>query len=186
MANDKRTRLVEAADQLFHQQGIHSTTLANIADLAKVPLGNVYYYFKSKESIIQAVLVRRQRLLRDQFEQLDQVGDIKARLQAFIETHKTQHESIAHFGDPLGSLCHELSKQDNAAIREGARELMGDILGWCEKQFSALGKDLDGAKSLASSLVARLQGIHLLTLTFKDPSLAERQTQSLAAWVQTV
>ena len=32
--NDKRERLIDAADQLFHQQGVSTTTLANIATLA--------------------------------------------------------------------------------------------------------------------------------------------------------
>ena len=47
--NDKRERLVQAADKLIYEQTFHTTTLANIAKLAEVPLGNVYYYFKTKE-----------------------------------------------------------------------------------------------------------------------------------------
>ena len=46
--NDKRERLIEAADKLIYEQTFHTTTLADIAKLADVPLGNVYYYFKTK------------------------------------------------------------------------------------------------------------------------------------------
>ena len=52
----KRARLVAAARQMVHQQGVESTTLADIAQAAGVPLGNVYYYFKTKDDIIQAVV----------------------------------------------------------------------------------------------------------------------------------
>ena len=38
----KRERLVAAATKLLHQQGIERTTLADIANAADVPAGNVY------------------------------------------------------------------------------------------------------------------------------------------------
>ena len=40
-----------AAAQLLHQQGIERTTLADIAKVADVPAGNVYYYFKTKDEV---------------------------------------------------------------------------------------------------------------------------------------
>ena len=46
-APDKRTRLVQAAMNLVYQLGFGKTTLAHIAQAAKVPLGNVYYYLNS-------------------------------------------------------------------------------------------------------------------------------------------
>jgi len=45
---DKRARLMEAAETLFYQQGVHRTTLADIAQEAEVPLGNIYYHFRTK------------------------------------------------------------------------------------------------------------------------------------------
>ena len=53
---DKRIRLIEAAMILIHQQSFNLTTLADIAHKADVPLGNVYYYFKKKEDIGEAVI----------------------------------------------------------------------------------------------------------------------------------
>ena len=52
----KRERLVGAATQLLHQQGAERTTLADIANAADVPAGNVYYYFKTKDDVIAAVI----------------------------------------------------------------------------------------------------------------------------------
>ena len=51
--NDKRDRLVEAADKLIYEKTFHTTTLADIAKEADVPLGNVYYYFKTKDAIME-------------------------------------------------------------------------------------------------------------------------------------
>src|ERR1700733_10212564 len=109
--NDKRERLIEAADTLFHQQGVSNTTLANIATLADVPLGNVYYYFKSKDSIILAVVDRRKRQLTTLFSEWNNHTDVKNRLKALIEYMGTLAEESAKFGDSLGGLCQELGKQ---------------------------------------------------------------------------
>jgi AcrR family transcriptional regulator len=42
---------VESAKSLFYEQGVFPTTLAEVAERAEVPLGNVYCYFKTKEQI---------------------------------------------------------------------------------------------------------------------------------------
>ena len=183
--NDKRTRLVEAADQLFHQQGVSNTTLANIATLADVPLGNVYYYFKSKDSIILAVIDRRKRAVQNLFSQWNENTSVKARLQSFINHALTLAEEAAQFGDALGSLCQELGKQ-GGAIGEAASELMQDVLSWCESQFQAMGRTEPDSKKLALNLVASLQGISLITLTFRDPHFINRQNEFLNQWLETV
>jgi TetR/AcrR family transcriptional repressor of nem operon len=41
----KRQRLVDSARELIHEQGVQRTTLAQIAERADAPPGNVYYYY---------------------------------------------------------------------------------------------------------------------------------------------
>ncbi|MGZ3346649.1 MAG: TetR/AcrR family transcriptional regulator, partial [Caulobacteraceae bacterium] len=55
---DKRDRLVEAAADLAHRRGFRETSLAAIAEAAGVPLGNVYYYFKTKDALAEALIER--------------------------------------------------------------------------------------------------------------------------------
>jgi AcrR family transcriptional regulator len=52
----KRERLVTSAADLMHRQGVPVTTLAQVAQAADVPPGNVYYYFKTKDEVIAAVI----------------------------------------------------------------------------------------------------------------------------------
>lgn len=183
--NDKRERLVEAADTLFHQQGVSNTTLANIATLADVPLGNVYYYFKSKDSIILAVIERRKRLLSNLFTEWNAKPDVRSRLSSLVQYIGTLADEAAKFGDSLGSLCQELGKQ-GGAIGQATSQLMNEIIGWCEKQFQALGKSEEESSKLALNLVACLQGISLITLTFKDPNYVTRQGEYLNQWIERV
>ncbi len=180
---DKRARLIEAADKLFYEQGVNVTTLANIASLADVPLGNVYYYFKSKESIVLAVIARRREMIQAQFAEWSSLNQ-KGRLKSFIESNATLSSQTATFGDWLGSLCQELCKQ-TGDISNAASELLKDVLKWCETQFKELGKG-EKSQSLALSLLSGIQGTSLLTLTFKDPKVTEQQTNYLNQWLEAV
>lgn len=180
---DKRIRLVEAADKLFYEQGVSITTLANIAALAEVPLGNVYYYFKSKESIILAVIERRRQAIQAQFTSWETLNN-KGRLMSLIEHNATQGQEASSFGDWVGSMCQELCKQ-GGDISTAASGLLKDVLNWCETQFKGMGKG-DQSQTLALSLLSGLQGTSLLTLTFKDPTVSEQQSHYLINWLETV
>jgi len=182
--NDKRERLVDAADKLVYEQTFHTTTLADIAKAADVPLGNVYYYFKTKEAIMDAVLLKRANEWRRLFEQWEQIADVKQRLSALLEHNAAQSEMFARFGCVIGTLCQELSKQEGV-LSNVAAKLMADILRWIETQFKALGKG-EQASQLATHLLAGIQGMNLLTLTFKEPKYIERQSQSLQEWLGAV
>ena len=53
-----RDAILESAAALFRRQGYSATTLRQIASLAKIEAGSVYYYFDSKEEILEEVLER--------------------------------------------------------------------------------------------------------------------------------
>lgn len=179
--NDKRTRLIQAANRLFQEQGVKVTTLANIAQLAEVPLGNVYYYFKSKESIIMTVIEYRRQQLKALFSSFEQSADPKVRLNQLIHhALKTSEDSLT-LGDALGSLCQELSRQ-GGELASAATSLMNEMMSWVEGQFKAMGKTND-TRLLAAHLVSGLQGTSLLGVTLADHELLDKQAQSLNHWV---
>ena len=51
-----RDTILEAAAKLFRRQGYSATTLRQIAALAEIKAGSIYYYFDSKEAILDEVL----------------------------------------------------------------------------------------------------------------------------------
>lgn len=48
--------MIAAAYALVYRRGVARTSLADIAQAADVPVGDVYYYFKTKDDIIAAVV----------------------------------------------------------------------------------------------------------------------------------
>lgn len=57
-SEETRARILEAALALFLERGYQETTMRAIADRAGVAVGNAYYYFASKEHLIQAFYAR--------------------------------------------------------------------------------------------------------------------------------
>ncbi|WP_313369684.1 TetR/AcrR family transcriptional regulator [Achromobacter animicus] len=54
-----RANLLDLATQLFAAQGVAATTIANIAQRAGVTPAMLHYYFKSREQLIDAVVLER-------------------------------------------------------------------------------------------------------------------------------
>ena len=50
--------ILETALEMFRERGYEETTMRAIAEKAGVSLGNAYYYFRSKEYLIQAFYQR--------------------------------------------------------------------------------------------------------------------------------
>jgi len=55
---ETRARILETSLRLFRERGYDATTMRLIAAEAGVSVGNAYYYFKSKETLIQAFYLR--------------------------------------------------------------------------------------------------------------------------------
>ncbi len=56
---DTKTRILDAAEQLFMEHGFEATSLRSLTSAAGVNLAAVNYHFGSKEVLFQAVLTRR-------------------------------------------------------------------------------------------------------------------------------
>jgi len=180
---DKRQRLVAAGTRMFHQQGVEGTTLADIAKEADVPLGNIYYYFKTKDELVEAVIEAAERDLQIQLASLDRHRSPKARLKALVNSLTDQREIVAQYGCPMGSLCSELDKRIDGLDRAAAK-LFAVILDWVELQFRGMGRK--DARDLAVALLAAYQGISLLTNTLRDPELMIREGRRLDRWIDSL
>ena len=181
----KRERLVAAATQMLHQQGVEATTLADIATAAGIPLGNVYYYFKTKSDIIAAVIDAQAGSIHSMLARLDaSQPDPAARLKALFAALAGEKEMVARYGCPHGTLCQELAKHGEGAGVPDASLLVLMPIDWAERQFAAMGRA--DARALAIQAIAAYQGAALLTSALRDPAVLERESQRMAAWIDSL
>jgi AcrR family transcriptional regulator len=182
-ASDKRDRLLEAAKVLIYRQGLAQTTLADIAEESGVPLGNVYYYFKTKDDIATAVLEDYKLGMVEALREIDAAEpDPKLRLVRFIKKLAACKEEIADRGCRVGSLCQELNKCEQL-LAEKADGIIAIQVKWVTAQFKAMGRK--DASDQAVELIASMQGISLLGNALKSPAVIGRQLALLCDRVGT-
>jgi len=170
----KRERLVIAACELLHHRGVEATTLADIAQAADVPLGNVYYYFKTKDEIVAAVA----RAHVDQIEAMAASLERghrtpKSRLKALVRMVAGQREPIAQYGCPYGTLCADLAKREGEEPSERAAQLMTTLISWTEQQLVAMGRR--DAHDLAVEIIVAYQGSALVASALGDATFFTEQ-----------
>ena len=179
----KRERLVAGATEVIHRQGVERTTIADIARAADVPVGNVYYYFKTKDELVGAAIDSHMRDIHALLDSLERHRTPQARLKALVRELTAQRELAARYGCPLGSLCSELDKRTDGLDRDCA-EMLRLPIDWAEQQFRLIGRR--DARDLAVALMASYQGIALLTNTFRDPELMTREARRLERWIDSL
>lgn len=181
---DNRTRLLQAAEKTTYRYGFGNTALADIAKEAKVPLGNVYYYFKTKDEIGDALVALRLSRFRKLLQELDKAGSPKERLCGFVQIKIKNREVLARSGCPVGTLCSELHK-NGGPVAKKSTILLAEALTWMQTQFRAFGKGAD-SHGLAVHLLSATQGVSVLAHTFHNPDLIEIEAARLKAWIRAL
>src|SRR5918996_1064358 len=92
-----------------------------------------------------------------------------------------KRELAALYGCPHGTLCSELNKRDDD-LERAASKLMQLFIDWAEQQFRSMGKR--DARDLAVAMISSYQGIMLLTNTFRQPELIDREARRLDRWIE--
>ena len=183
---DKRTRLIDTAMKLAYRRGFREASLADIAEAAHVPVGNVYYYFKTKEELGEAVVERRLAQFRELREEIDRLSSPKERLLAFVESIHGNREQLARGGCPLGDLCSELHKEGGALAKKSAA-LFTEPMGWLEEQFRAAGhQHEEDARELSAHLFCAYQGMAVVAHAANDPDLVVMEVKRLKDWIGTL
>jgi AcrR family transcriptional regulator len=187
-STEKRAELVRAATQLLHEQGFARTTLADVAALARVPLGNVYYYFKTKEALAEAVIAAHEAALRELFASWAATHrDPRLRLRRLVRAPLNSADTIVRFGCPHGSLCQELEKlEPDAPLAKAAARLLTVYIDWAEEQFVELGFGQRRARAHASDLLAGLQGTMLVAHTMRSQELLAQQLRRVERGIERV
>lgn len=175
--SDKRERLINAAKELFYRQGFNNTTIADIAKLAEVPLGNVYYYFKTKDEICDAVIKERSLETTKMIAEFNTLNAVEEKLFAIVNFYSENAQEISQYGNIFSELAQELSRQ-NSPLAAKAKEVLAAIIDWLHIQFKSFYSDVD-AKNHAIKFLSTLQGIQVLTLALQDPSIVLKQVELL-------
>lgn len=179
----KRERLITAARRLFHEHGVEKTTLADIAAAAGVPPGNVFYYFKTKDAIVAAVIEAYRETQAALCLSVEHYPSPQEKLKALVRTWAERRETLASHGCPVGSLASELAKREDD-LHPAAAVTLARLIDGAAEQFAAMSRP--DARELAVALVAAYEGIALLANALQDPGLITAEASRLERWIDTL
>ena len=116
-----RAVILETALELFREKGYEETTMRAIAERAGLALGNTYYYFRSKEHLIQAFYGRTHEVrLESSIALLEKERDLKKRLLGIMRDMIEKIEPYHRFAGVLFRTAADPQSPLNPFSRESA------------------------------------------------------------------
>lgn len=181
--DNNRHLIIEAADQLFYTRGYHQTSFRDISDATGIPRGNFYYYFKSKDDILNAVVESRVQVWTEILETCERdSSEPRQRIICFSKMLSKFEDSIVLNGCPIGTLSSELAK-DEDDLQEISRAVFSLMRSWLTQQFSEL--NCSDADNKAMDMLARMQGITVMANAFSDRDFIHRSLSELQDWINS-
>jgi AcrR family transcriptional regulator len=173
-----KQRLLEAADDLFYTEGIHTVGIDRVIAHAGVAKGSLYYSFTGKDELVHEYLTHRH-------------GNWAERVSAGIEAHTDPRARILAVYDVLGTLfaqpdyrgCAFMNATAEAAPASVEAQAATTFRAWVHTLFLDLATDTDARdpKQLAETLVLLYDGAVATAQMDKAPEAARaaRRTAEL-------
>ena len=180
-ARGEQTRqlILETALRLFRERGYAETTMRAIAKEAGVAVGNAYYYFDSKEHLIQGFYDRNQVAHRAASESVlngerNFAPRLRGVLHAGIDVNAPYHSFAATFFKSAAEPSSPLSpfSRESSPARTAAMELFRDVV-----EGSNAKLDAEMQRELPELLWLAWMGVILFWVHDKSPD--QRRTRRL-------
>jgi AcrR family transcriptional regulator len=114
-----RDRILLAASELFHRQGVAATGLDQVIAASRTGKGQLYHYFADKRELVRAVVERQIAVVLEAQERALAGGDLRAWADDLIAAYEQGDHPLRC---PLGALAAELAEADpdaRAALDRG-------------------------------------------------------------------
>lgn len=98
----RRQAIVNAAEKIFFSKGYEKSTMDDIAAESELSKGTLYLYFKSKEEVYLAIILRGMKILRSLFEEaVDSNETGLGKVRAIGQAYSKFHSDYRHHYDAL-------------------------------------------------------------------------------------
>src|SRR5205814_2032416 len=102
---ETRARILRAAADLFHKQGVNATSPDDVIEASDTGKGQFYHYFKSKEGLVHEVLQTYLQAIRSGATPIDYDISSWQKLEAWFQAHIELQKNFAmKRGCPFGTI----------------------------------------------------------------------------------
>jgi AcrR family transcriptional regulator len=164
---ETRLRIIAAAADLFHQQGVRATSPDQIIEKSRTGKGQFYHYFKNKEGLVHEVLQSHLDAIRDGTAplsyEIETWQDVERWFRSQIQLQRSFKMSR---GCPFGTIANEITdndelmRQDLSLIFEVMKNKITSFF-YKEKARGRLTVEAD-EDSMADFCIAVIQGAMLM------------------------
>ena len=180
--SDKKERLVRAAVALFHRDGLNGPSIADIARDADVPVGNVFYHFRTKDDLVRAVVDHWAARIDSATGAVLPEGTPEERLTAFLDAAAERADIYAAMGCPLVALARDL-RQSGRLLSPLAATVIRPQLDWIGAMLGGMGVRKTEAALTARTMLAALQGSFQMAFALGDPDVIRATVEELKTQV---
>jgi AcrR family transcriptional regulator len=71
----RREEIIDAAEKVFFEKGVAVSTMDEVAQAAELSKGTLYLYYKSKEDLVLAVVLRGMDIMYEMFQKVVSTGE---------------------------------------------------------------------------------------------------------------
>jgi AcrR family transcriptional regulator len=111
--DERRIEILDTAEKLFHTKGYEKCTVNDILKEVAIAKGTFYYYFKSKQEVLDAIVARYTEIVVNRVGEIIARGDLKPQeklLSAFMSMN---------INNQVGSeILEEMHKTENALLHQ--------------------------------------------------------------------
>ncbi|MBK9778546.1 MAG: TetR/AcrR family transcriptional regulator [Anaerolineales bacterium] len=172
--------ILNSAIKVFSKKGFEAARMEDIAKTAKLSVGGVYWYYKSKEEIIIAIMEQLiDKDVKDLRALLEAEGSVRARLEAYISLSIEAAQEYIPITYELYSLAHRNAKVKNhiRAFLQTYHSVLEQFIqqGIDRKEFKSV-----NAREAALTLASLYEGT--LELTMLDPERVDAKKTLLSSF----
>lgn len=185
MANDTRTRMLEATARLLRQRGYHGTSLNDILAASGAPRGSLYFHFPGGKDqlVIEVTRASVADVAQRLGDRLAAASPAEAIRRIFEATAQMLEENDFALGCPVAPVVLDGTTEVPELVALG-RSAFEQWIGLFQEAFVKGGIADGRARSLALLVESSLEGLMVITRATRDRSAMMAVADEIAALVE--
>jgi TetR/AcrR family transcriptional repressor of nem operon len=183
-----RQRIIDAAADLFHKQGVQATSPRQIMDASQTGKSQLYHYFGSKGGLVHEVLQHHIQSIREGSAAIDyEIGSWRD-LERWFRAHAGLQEKFRMTrGCPFGTIGNEITENDELIRRD--LELLfevvrGKLVAFFLREESGGRLARSDEAALADFCISSIQGAMLLGKIRRDRGTVDLAIDQTLAYLE--
>ena len=136
--SETKNKILEAATLLFAKRGFNAVPMRDVAETVKINIASIYYYYESKDALLDDILSFFAKGYRHYFEWLAEVNENATSLEQVIDN--MFNDEFIEMRNPMACLGMSLAIKEQHRI-ESARKYVFDL--FYEHSIECLKADFD-------------------------------------------